>query len=573
MDQLYFGQTIKVLRSNGALQSGEIVEINVNKQRVKDGSKRSKYLYLDEILRTNPDLKNRRSRANVNNLPLENISNDVNQTSTRRLTMGINEGLMIKNNKNRLDENPRKLGPSFITVENNIHREDVHRLSPYYEYNKLIINEEASMDFYPLEYKLDGSHKKMEVFVRVRPLNKKEKAGQEIMSLAIPNAQSLVLFMPQVKVDQKKYITLNKFEFDAVFNENVDNECIYKITCRHLIDNFFDSGCSTCFAYGQTGSGKTFTMHGKNAQAKSKGLYTLTAVDVFERFNNKNMERSGYSIYCAFFEIYMNKAYDLLNTRKELRVQADEHDKVQISGLKKIKCDSPVNVLDILKKGTLLRSCGKTKANKESSRSHAIFQFILVQNEETVSKLSLVDLAGNERGADSGDVDRVTRNEGNAINVSLLALKECIRQMSNGSADRIPFRNSALTQFLKDSFIGEKSKLCMITTISPSINNCEVTLNSLKYAEQVVKINQKESSIPPVIEEENIEDMDIEDQNKENLLVEEELFRVEKLWKIVNEGLYDLENYMAHLKGSQNTPDINDITIFKKKFVDKINNV
>lgn len=40
-------------------------------------------------------------------------------------------------------------------------------------------------------------------------------------------------------------------------------------------------------------------------------------------------------------------------------------------------------------------------------------------------KLSLVDLAGNERGADTSSSDRKTRQEGAEINKSLLALKVC----------------------------------------------------------------------------------------------------------------------------------------------------
>lgn len=135
-----------------------------------------------------------------------------------------------------------------------------------------------------------------------------------------------------------------------------------------------------------------------------------------------------------------------------------------------------------------LRTSGQTAANAHSSRSHAVFQIILRRRGKMHGKFSLIDLAGNERGADTSSADRQTRLEGAEINKSLLALKvrggrvrrgrggqrnaptrtpllllqECIRALGRNKP-HTPFRASKLTQVLRDSFIGENSRTCMVS--------------------------------------------------------------------------------------------------------------
>jgi kinesin family protein 2/24 len=63
-------------------------------------------------------------------------------------------------------------------------------------------------------------------------------------------------------------------------------------------------------------------------------------------------------------------------------------------------------------------------------------------------KLSFIDLAGSERGADTRHASKQTRMEGAEINTSLLALKEVIRSLEKKHG-HTPFRGSKLTQVRK----------------------------------------------------------------------------------------------------------------------------
>jgi kinesin family protein 2/24 len=65
----------------------------------------------------------------------------------------------------------------------------------------------------------------------------------------------------------------------------------------------------------------------------------------------------------------------------------------------------------------------------------------LRSNDLLYAKMSFIDLAGSERGADTMDNDKKTRDEGQKINTSLLALKECIRALSL-EKDHVPYRQS-----------------------------------------------------------------------------------------------------------------------------------
>ncbi|KAI9256213.1 P-loop containing nucleoside triphosphate hydrolase protein [Sporodiniella umbellata] len=323
---------------------------------------------------------------------------------------------------------------------------------------------------------------KIRVCVRKRPLNRKETDRGEKDIAPTCGIRSINIQEPKMKLDLTKYIEQHSFTFDDVFDDNETNEKIYARTAQPLVQYVFRGGKATCFAYGQTGSGKTFTM-----LDPYHGLYVLAARDVFKWIHQPEYEHL--SAWIGFYEIYQGQLYDLLNERKKLFAREDGKQNVVIVGLKEFVIKNVQDLMQVFEYGSQARSTGSTGANSDSSRSHAVLQILLrptKNRKKIIGKLSFIDLAGSERGADRGDADIKTRMEGAEINKSLLALKECIRALDQDKR-HTPFRQSKLTQVLKDSFVGN-SRTCMIATISPNLSNSEHTLNTLRYADRVKEL-------------------------------------------------------------------------------------
>ncbi|KAI8146508.1 P-loop containing nucleoside triphosphate hydrolase protein [Fennellomyces sp. T-0311] len=320
-------------------------------------------------------------------------------------------------------------------------------------------------------------HQRIRVCVRKRPLSKKERELGQTDIAPVVGARTVQINEPKTRVDLSRYTDQHTFTFDDVFDSTTTNNDIYRRTALPLVEYVFSGGKATCFAYGQTGSGKTYTM-----LDPQHGLYVRAAKDIFAMLSQP--KHSHLSAYVGFYEIYQGKLFDLLNERKKLVPREDGNNNVVITGLREYPIADVKRLMEVFDFGSQSRTTGRTGANANSSRSHAVLQ-VLIKNQDLSihGKLSFIDLAGSERGADRGEANSKTRQEGAEINLSLLALKECIRALDQNKRHK-PFRGSKLTQVLQDSFVGD-SRTCMIATISPNNPNSENTLNTLRYADRV----------------------------------------------------------------------------------------
>lgn len=133
----------------------------------------------------------------------------------------------------------------------------------------------------------------------------------------------------------------------------------------------------------------------------------------------------------SFYEIYCEKAFDLLNSRKQCNIREDGHHNVHIVDLVEQQVEEPTKLMRLIQSGLQARVTSQTGMNDTSSRSHAILQIMLrTHNNKVHGRMSFIDLAGSERGSDVKDSQSQTRNDGKEINKSLLALKECKLNLS-----------------------------------------------------------------------------------------------------------------------------------------------
>ncbi|NWI70228.1 KI18B protein, partial [Todus mexicanus] len=283
-----------------------------------------------------------------------------------------------------------------------------------------------------------------------------------------------------------------KFVFDRVFSEEATQEEVFQHTTRDVLDSVLDGYNCSVFAYGATGAGKTYTMLGSE---ESPGIMYLTMVELYRKIEARKEEKSC-EVLVSYQEVYNEQIYDLLEPKGPLAIREHPEKGVVVQGLSFHQPTSAEQLLEMLANGNKNRTQHPTDANTTSSRSHAIFQICVKQQDRVggltrnlqVAKMSLIDLAGSERASVANTKGERLR-EGSNINRSLLALINVINTLADAKSKKshIPYRDSKLTRLLKDS-IGGNCRTIMIAAVSPSVLDYEDTYNTLKYASRAKEI-------------------------------------------------------------------------------------
>ncbi|XP_057519952.1 kinesin-like protein KIN-8A isoform X2 [Amaranthus tricolor] len=331
------------------------------------------------------------------------------------------------------------------------------------------------------------------VFVRLRPMMNRENENGCRSCVRIVNHRDVYLteFASENDYLRLKRLRGRHFTFDASFSESASQMDVYSTTTADLVEAVLQGRNGSVFCYGATGAGKTYTMLGT---VENPGVMVLAIKDLFTKIRQRSFD-GNHVVHLSYLEVYNETVRDLLSPGRPLVLREDKQG-IVAAGLSQYRAYSTDEVMALLLQGNKNRTTEPTRANETSSRSHAILQVMIeyrtkdasMNVKHRVGKLSLIDLAGSERAL-ATDQRTLRSVEGANINRSLLALSSCINALVEGKK-HIPYRNSKLTQLLKDS-LGGACNTVMIANISPSNLSFGETQNTLHWADRAKEIRNK----------------------------------------------------------------------------------
>ncbi|KAG6773879.1 hypothetical protein POTOM_021217 [Populus tomentosa] len=323
-----------------------------------------------------------------------------------------------------------------------------------------------------------GGEEKIFVSVRLRPLNEKEIARNDVSDWESINDDT-VIYRNNLPVSERSMYP-TAYTFDRVFGSDCSTKQVYGEGAKEVALSVVSGINSSVFAYGQTSSGKTYTM---------SGITEYTIADIYD-YVEKHKERE-FTLKFSAMEIYNESVRDLLSTdATPLRLLDDPERGTVVERLTEESIRDWNHFKELLSVCEAQRQIGETSLNEASSRSHQILRLTVESSTQEffghhksstlAATVNFVDLAGSERASQSLSAG-MRLKEGCHINRSLLTLGTVIRKLSKGKNGHVPFRDSKLTRILQSS-LGGNARTAIICTMSPARSHVEQSRNTLLFA-------------------------------------------------------------------------------------------
>ena len=284
------------------------------------------------------------------------------------------------------------------------------------------------------------------IYIKFLPFNDDEKHSSLNEFINIKDNKNISLIHP----DSKKKFNYN---FDCVFDKNVDENTFFEKGIKNLIDDFI--------------AGKNICIYNYNSGKTS--ILEIMPLILKEIFIKKNLlVDNEYILKYSLFEINNGNIIDLLKSQKEknkyLCLRKDKEKGNIIEGITEIIINDNNNILKILEKGNKY-------INENKYNSSIIFQISFENKSKfnnNYNKLLLID---------SPLMNYLINENNNTLT------PEEINDIYNSNLNGIKptqIKNPKLFVFLKNSLLNN-SKIIIIANMSSSIKNLKETYNNLNY--------------------------------------------------------------------------------------------
>eukprot|EP00826_Nyctotherus_ovalis_P043920 TRINITY_DN4689_c0_g1_i6.p1 TRINITY_DN4689_c0_g1~~TRINITY_DN4689_c0_g1_i6.p1 ORF type:complete len:423 (+),score=9.47 TRINITY_DN4689_c0_g1_i6:450-1718(+) len=227
------------------------------------------------------------------------------------------------------------------------------------------------------------------------------------------------------------------------------------------------------FAYGESGTGKTNTLFGSESEPGVAQLILETIGKFIESQNEKEC-----LLKTSFFEIVDERVNDLSCNNKDLQISENQKGEVKIRRLREIACKDISGGMELLSKGV--------KSAKGRTHSSLIYS-ITIQSKVNTSTINIIKLCASNYQSPNSIKSK-----------SLIALNSIIKSITADSKV-IPYKESKLTQYLKNSFNGN-TKIAVICNVSPAYTSYEETMSTLCFAIRASQVNLPSGSVSNCID-------------------------------------------------------------------------
>ncbi|CAI4044749.1 hypothetical protein SKDZ_11G1310 [Saccharomyces kudriavzevii ZP591] len=367
----------------------------------------------------------------------------------------------------------------------------------------------------------------IEVLLRTIP----EKGLQNNEStFKINSVDNTVLFRTSKPLHNATGSPHSTFQFDKVFDANATQKDVQDFLVNPTIKDILSGYNSTILTYGPSFSGKSYSLLGSQY---NEGVLPNICQVLFETLEeNEETKGTNFCVSVLAFEIYMEKSYDLLvplPERKPLKLHRSSS-KMDLE----IKDICPAHIKSYEDLRGYVQSVQNTEnrvgrgGKAERSKSHLVFQLHVEQRNRREdilknSSLYLIDLHGAEK-FEKRTENTLSQDALKKLNQSIEALKNIVQLLavknpdsgySTKTSHSSTYRESQLTEVLRDSLGGNRKMKVILTCF---LSNVPTTLSTLEFGDNIRQIINKVMSSTTGLNMKKkmdlfVQDMKIKDDN------------------------------------------------------------